>query len=327
MHEPAQTSILASIVRSACLFRGFAAVAKIDAHGQLDLSPVVHDALAGLPVKVTHVPELDSLLEHLPNAIVLFNPNPMSVAVRVVRWQPTTTGVRWQPAATLEAAIVLGRSLLGYTGTVNGARMPVSVELIDVFDGELPTAALDALASLRKVGHGLGGDAVRMSVSLSLLDAEHGVARSNAHGLGRRRFESQLRQAWEQRGQGVEHWQTLIAQSGVHPKSVALGVVVGGAVEVGALLSLLEVGARDGLLYGGAMVIASMVGAIVAVRPAQQRPRSAAHIEALIGGLGALAIGLALWAALGGVIDFGTATVVLAAGTISALLGSVSNTI
>jgi hypothetical protein len=94
-----------------------------------------------------------------------------------------------------------------------------------------------------------------------------------------------------------------------------------------ALFALLELGARDGMLYGGAMVIASMMGALAAIRPGRQRPRSAAHVEALIGGLGALTIGLVCWVALGGSIDFGTATVVLSATVICAVLGSTANTI
>lgn len=327
MDERARNSILASIVRSACMLRGFTAVVACDAHGQPVIAPTLGEALAGLPVAITRVPELDPLLERLPDAIVLFNPSPLMIGVRVIRWPSTDSSVGgWRPASTLDEALELGRSLLGYTGSINGARMPVSIELVDVFDGDLPVDALAGLAGLRKIGHGLGGDAARVNVSLSLLDAEHGVARSNAQGLSRRRFESQLRHAWELRGQGAAHWQTLIAQAGVRPKSVALGVLVGGVVEVAALFALLELGARDGMIYGGVMAIASIVGAVVAIRPGQLRPRSAAHVEALIGGLGALAIGLACWIALGGSIGLGTVTVVLSAAVVCGLLGSVSNT-
>ncbi len=308
--------MLDALSRQLCLEEGFACWVDLDEAGQIVPDAEALEALAGLEAPVVHVPELRELRSTCARLFV--KADGWTFHVAAVK-RPSDPG--FTPPLPLEEMVRLGEAFLDRTGTVNGEKLPVRLEVIELHAGELARDYAEQIRDYRR----LGMVKPKVHVSVKAVEERTGAVVTNVPGLGTLIQGRRMRRAFRRIDESPERYREALAKSGFRAGHAGIGALAGAALGALGFMALLALGAEDGMLYGAAMVVGGLIGAGVSL--SFSRIRSQALAQALAGGLGAYALEAGVWLYLGGALGFGLGINAAVVGLLAAVIGSQSNTV
>lgn len=220
---------------------------------------------------------------------------------------------------SLDELVTIGQRFTDQTGKVHGNRVPVVFQLFEIFADGIPDAFVAGATGYRR----RGVSAPKVGIGVVAIDARSGRTWSNYPGLVRWVHESRARRAWRDRGMSRETRDALLAKSGFQIEKALLGSLAGSALGIAATWVLLQAREERGELYGGAIVLASLVASVISLKSCRVVHATVPQ-AAVAGGITAAAV-LAAGYAMGLGVGLGTAMTVAVALFVSFALGVVDN--
>lgn len=316
MSKSRAPSLIASLTRQICLEEGCAIWMDRDDEGNIVQDDRALSAMAGLEVSIVHIPELRGLRKACSRLFVRQDPfNFRVVAVRRLKKKD------FDPPITLDGAVALGEKFLGLTGKMNGSKVPVVFDLIELHADGIAEDYESQIADFNRRGIGKP----KVAVMASAISEDDGRVMTNSPALGKVIQTRRLARAYARRGEDVDTYRLALERAGFNPLHAIVGALGGG---LGTLLTLLALGAagvESGYVFGGAMTIVCISGAVVSVF--MSKIRSQATAQALAGGLGAFALAAGVWLGIGGGLSIDLLVIGGVVGMMSLAIGMQSNTV
>ncbi len=311
-----RSSVLASLTRQICLEEGCAIWVDRDDDGNVIPDDRALAAMAGLEASLLHVPELRGLRKACSRLFVRNDPfNFRVIAVRRLK-KPD-----FDPPISLEKAVELGEQFLTLTGSMNGTKMPVVFDLIELHADGISDDYDTQIAEFKR----RGVRKPKVAVVVSAIDEQSGRVVTNSPALGKLLQTKRLERAYRRRDEDPESYRVALEQAGFKPLHAVVGAFGGGLLTLLTILVLEAANVEEGLAFGATMTIWCVLGAVISVF--MSKIRSQATAQALVGGLGAYVLSVGAWIALGGALNIDLLLIGLVVAMMSFGVGVQSNTV
>lgn len=251
----------------------------------------VERSMQGFPFQSVTQPALLPLVQEADRVVLRVDGLVVNVvAIQVVKEAAAPLTER----ITLEQIVEMGAALCGLTGRVNAVQIPVTFQLVVIFSAGIPADFREQAQPFARRGVA----SPKVAVGVVALDADSGAVWSNYPGLVRFAHQRLVSRAWREREMTREAREALFGRTGFRLDRALLGAACGGVLGVAGSGVALAAGVREGKLYGGLVLLASALAAVISIKTC--RIAAATMTQAgVAGGIAAVAV------LAGGIVLFG----------------------
>lgn len=168
------------------------------------------------------------------------------------------------PELTLEKLTEIGRNCLKYTGKMNHTKLPVFLEIWEVFNGQFPSGDFSHLKNLRKTAFG-SGEEEKVSIRCRAIDFKTGRVWSNYFILTRWLTDLDVKRLIREHNMSDKVLYEEMKKSQIKIIPVIIGVLLSLVCAYTVRYFFAKWGVENGKAYSAVDVCSSLIGIAIAV--------------------------------------------------------------